>query len=81
MAYFPSGERIYCGSALDLLGVDPCSPAARPDFFSYLDSFLQDASSRPRQSIVKIKDKNEEQASTLNQALSFPIKVKVKLWL
>ena len=75
MAYFPSGERIYCGSALDLLGVDPCSPAARPDFFSYLDSFLQDASSRPRQSIVKIKDKNEDQASTLNQALSFPIKV------
>ncbi|MDC3228783.1 response regulator [Gammaproteobacteria bacterium] len=75
MVYFPSGERIYCGSALDLLGVDPCSPAARPDFFSYLDSFLQDASSRPRQSIVKIKDKNEEQASTLNQALSFPIKV------
>ena len=75
MAYFPSGERIYCGSALDLLGVDPCSPAARPDFFSYLDSFLQDTSSRPRQSIVKIKDKNEEQASTLNQALSFPIKV------
>ena len=48
MAYFPSGERIYCGSALDLLGVDPCSPAARPDFFSYLDSFLKDASSRPR---------------------------------
>ena len=75
MAYFPSGERIYCGSALDLLGVDPCSPAARPDFFSYLDSFLQDASSRPRQSIVKIKDNNEEQASTLNQALSFPVKV------
>jgi len=75
MAYFPSGERIYCGSALDLLGVDPCSPAARPDFFSYLDSFLQDASSRPRQSIVKIKDKNEEQASTLNQALTFPVKV------
>ena len=75
MAYFPSGERIYCGSALDLLGVDPCSPAARPDFFSYLDSFLQDASTRPRQSIVKIKDKNEEQASTLNQALSFPVKV------
>ena len=75
MAYFPSGERIYCGSALDLLGVDPCSPAARPDFFSYLDSFLQDASSRPRQSIVKIKDKNDEQASTLNQALSFPVKV------
>jgi signal transduction histidine kinase/CheY-like chemotaxis protein len=75
MAYFPSGERIYCGSALDLLGVDPCSPAARPDFFSFLDSYLTEASTRPRQSIVKIRDKNEEQAATLNQALSFPVKV------
>ena len=75
MAYFPSGERIYCGGALDLLGVDPCSPAARPDFFGYLDSYLKDASTRPRQSIVKIRDSNDEQAATLNQALSFPVKV------
>jgi signal transduction histidine kinase/CheY-like chemotaxis protein len=75
MAYKPSGERLYCGSALDLLGVDPCSPQARPDFFSFLDSFLKDASTRPRQSIVKINDKDGEQAATLNQALSFPIKV------
>ena len=75
MAYSPSGERIYCGSALDLLGVDPCSPSARPDFFSYLDSFIEEASTRPRQSIVKIKDKNKEQESTLNLALSFPINI------
>ncbi|MDA9916880.1 response regulator [Gammaproteobacteria bacterium] len=75
MAYKPSGQRIYCGSALDLLGVDPCSPAARPDFFSYLDSFLKEASARPRQSIVKIKDNEAEQASTVNQALTFPVKV------
>jgi len=75
MAYKPTGQRIYCGSALDLLGVDPCSPAARPDFFSFLDSFLKEASSRPRQSIVKIKDNQAEQASTVNQALTFPVKV------
>ena len=75
MAYFPSGERIYCGSALDLLGVDPCSPSARPEFFSYLDAYLKEASIRPRQSIVKIRDRDEEQAATLNQALSFPVKV------
>src|SRR6056300_442969 len=78
MAYFPSGERIYCGSALDLLGIDPCSPSARPDFFSYLDTFLKDASTRPRQSIVRIKDNDQEQASTLNQALSFPINIEGK---
>ncbi|MDA9021304.1 response regulator [Gammaproteobacteria bacterium] len=75
MAYKPTGQRIYCGSALDLLGVDPCSPGARPDFFSFLDSFLKEASSRPRQSIVKIKDNESEQASTVNQALTFPVKV------
>ena len=75
MAYSPSGERIYCGSALDLLGVDPCSPSARPDFFSYLDSFIEEASIRPRASVVKIKDKNKEQESTLNLALSFPINI------
>ena len=75
MAYKPTGQRIYCGSGLDLLGVDPCSPAARPDFFSFLDSFLKEASSRPRQSIVKIKDSEAEQASTVNQALTFPVKV------
>ncbi|MBT87178.1 MAG: hypothetical protein CMD55_00720 [Gammaproteobacteria bacterium] len=75
MVYFPSGERIYCGSALDLLGIDPCSPNARPDFFSYLDSFLNEASTRPKQSIIKISDKDKEQSSTLNQALSFPVKI------
>ena len=75
MAYSPSAERIYCGSALDLLGVDPCSPSARPDFFSYLDSFIEEASTRPRASVVKIKDKNKEQESTLNLALSFPINI------
>ena len=48
MAYFPTGERFYCGGALDLLGIDPCSPRARPEFFSYLDSYLEDISSRPQ---------------------------------
>ena len=51
MAYFPSGQRIYCGSALDLQGIDPCSPNARPDFFVNLDSFLKDISLRPKQNI------------------------------
>ena len=37
MACLPSGQRIYCGSSLDLLGVDACSPNARPDFFQNLD--------------------------------------------
>ena len=75
MAYFPTGERIYCGSALDLSGIDPCSPNARPDFFVNIDSFLKDVSARPRQNIVKVADSSQKQSATLNQGLSFPIKV------
>ena len=78
MAYFPTGERIYCGSALDLLGIDPCSPKARPEFFSYLDSYLEDISGRPKQSTLKILDNNKEQTATLNQTYSFPIKIDQK---
>ena len=75
MAYFPNGERFYCGSALDLLGVDPCSPKARLGFFSYLDSYIKDISQRPKQSTLKILDSENKKTTTLNQTYSFPIKV------
>ena len=75
MAYFPNGQRFYCGSALDLLGIDACSPKARPEFFSYLDSHIKDISERPRQSTLKILDADNVQTATLNQTYSFPIKV------
>ena len=75
MAYFPNGQRFYCGSALDLLGIDACSPKARPEFFSYLDSHIKDISERPRQSTLKILDADNLQTATLNQTYSFPIKV------
>ena len=75
MAYFPTGERIFCGSALDLFGIDPCSRTAMPDFFGYLDTYLKDASKRPKQSTLRIIDASGEKISTLNQSFSFPIKV------
>ncbi len=75
MAYFPTGERIYCGSALDLFGIDACSPRARPEFFSFLDSYLKEASGRPKQATLRIADSKNEHTSTLNQSLSFPVKI------
>ena len=75
MAYFPTGERIFCGSALDLFGIDPCSRTAMPDFFGYLDTYLKEASKRPKQSTLRIIDASGEKISTLNQSFSFPIKV------
>ena len=74
MAYYPSGQRIYCGSSLDLLGIDACSPNARPDFFLNIDSYIQEIAKRPKQSVVEIKDITGENAGTLNQALAFPVK-------
>ena len=74
MAYFPTGERIYCGSAFDLFGVDACSRNAVPDFFAYLDTYLKEATQRARQSTLRITDSSEKDISTLNQTFSFPIK-------
>ena len=74
MAYYPSGQRIYCGSSLDLLGIDACSPNARPDFFQNLDSYIEEISNRSKQSVVQIKDSAGNSSGTLNQALAFPVK-------
>ena len=76
MAYFPSGERIYCGSAFDLFGIDACSRNALPDFFGYLDTNIKEAAQRARQSTLKITDSSGKELSTLNQTFSFPVKVR-----
>ena len=76
MAYFPTGERIYCGSAFDLFGIDACSRNALPDFFGYLDTFIKEASQRARQSTLKITDSSGKELSTLNQTFSFPVKIR-----
>ena len=76
MAYFPSGERIYCGSAFDLFGIDACSRNALPDFFGYLDTYIKEAAQRARQSTLKITDSSGKEVSTLNQTFSFPVKVR-----
>ena len=75
MAFFPDGKRFYCGSAIDLFGIDACSPKARPDFLKNLDSYISNISKRARQGIISINDVDEKQISTLNQAYSFPIKI------
>ena len=76
MAYFPTGERIYCGSAFDLFGIDACSRNALPDFFGYLDTYIKEAAQRARQSTLRITDSSGKELSTLNQTFSFPVKVR-----
>ena len=42
-AYYPNGQRFYCSSALDLSGIDACSPQAKNEYDNNLDEFLIDA--------------------------------------
>ena len=75
MAYFPNSQRFYCGSSLDLFGIDACSPQAKPEFIDSINRFISDSSERPRQNIINIFDVENNKSSTLNQIYSFPIKI------
>ena len=75
MAYFPNSQRFYCGSSLDLFGIDACSPQAKPEFIDSINQFISDSSERPRQNIINIFDVENNKSSTLNQIYSFPIKI------
>ena len=73
-AYYPNGQRFYCSSALDLSGIDACSPQAKYEYDENLEEFLIDAGKRPRRFLQKIVDSSGEKISTLNQMMAFPIK-------
>ena len=70
--YALDGERLFCGSAFDY-GIDPCSSTAKIDFQSPLDTFLQ-RTVRAKRQIVFVDDVSDDEASTINQAIVFPVK-------
>ena len=72
IVYALDGERLFCGSAFDY-GVDPCSNSAVIDFQSPLNTFLQ-RTVRAKRQIVFVDDLGGEEASTINQAIVFPVK-------
>ena len=72
IVYALDGERLFCGSAFDY-GIDPCSSTAKIDFQSPLNTFLQ-RTVRSKRQIIFVDDVSNEEASTINQAIVFPIK-------
>ena len=70
--YALDGERLFCGSAFDF-GIDPCSSTAKIDFQSPLDTFLG-RTVRAKRQIVFVDDVSDTEASTINQAIVFPVK-------
>ena len=70
--YALDGERLFCGSAFDF-GIDPCSSTAKIDFQSPLDTFLE-RTVRAKRQIVFVDDVSNTEASTINQAIVFPVK-------
>ena len=72
IVYALDGERLFCGSAFDY-GIDPCSSTAKIDFQSPLNTFLQ-RTIRSKRQIIFVDDVSNEEASTINQAIVFPVK-------
>ena len=72
IVYALDGERLFCGSAFDY-GIDPCSSTAKIDFQSPLNTFLQ-RTVRSKRQIIFVDDVSNEEASTINQAIVFPVK-------
>jgi serine phosphatase RsbU (regulator of sigma subunit) len=73
IAYDNRGLQLYCESSLFVIGVDPCSESASPDYFLNFGAFvrsLEDGSSRR---IVQITDLDEEKPVSINDTLSFAL--------
>ena len=68
------GRDFYCSSALDLSGIDACSPQAKNEYDDNLDEFLIDAGKRPRRFLQKIVDSSGEKISTLKPNDGLPDK-------
>ena len=73
IAYDNRGLQLYCESSLFVIGVDPCSESASPDYFLNFGAFvrsLEDGSSRR---LVQITDLDEEKPVSINDTLSFAL--------
>ena len=73
IVYDKRGLQLYCESGPYVIGADPCSESASPDYFLNFGAFaktLQDGSIRK---VITIKDLDERQPLSINDTLSFAL--------
>ncbi|MFL2504863.1 MAG: PP2C family protein-serine/threonine phosphatase [Candidatus Azotimanducaceae bacterium] len=74
VAYDQRGLQLYCESSLYVVGVDPCSQSAQPDYFLNFGSFVKSLDDGSSRSVIKIKDLSNEKPVSINDTLAFSLK-------
>ena len=73
IAYDNRGLQLYCESSLIIIGTDPCSESASPDYFLNFGSFVRSLESGSSRRVVQISDIDENKPVSINDTLSFAL--------
>ena len=73
VAYDKRGLQLYCESGPFVVGVDPCSESASPDYFLSFGAFAKALQKGSTRKIVTIKDVDEREPLSINDTLSFAL--------
>ena len=73
VAYDNRGLQLFCESSLYVIGVDPCSEAASPDYFLNFAAFVRSVEQQPARRTVLISDVEEEKPVSVNDTYSFAL--------
>ncbi len=74
-AYSPDGDRLYCNSSLYLVGVDPCSDEASPDYLANFGALVTSVDRDSIRRISLISDTSDELPVSVNDTMAFALKV------
>jgi serine phosphatase RsbU (regulator of sigma subunit) len=73
VAYDNRGLQLYCESGPYVIGVDPCSESASPDYFLNFRAFAKSLQNSSTRKVVAIKDLDEREPISINDTLSFAL--------
>ena len=73
IAYDNRGLQLYCESSLFVIGVDPCSESASPDYFLNFGSFVRSLEEGSSRRVVQITDLDDEKPVSINDTLAFAL--------
>ena len=73
IAYDNRGLQLYCESGPYVIGVDPCSESASPDYFLNFRAFAKSVQNSSTRKVVTIKDLDEREPISINDTLSFAL--------
>jgi serine phosphatase RsbU (regulator of sigma subunit) len=65
--------QLYCESGPYVIGVDPCSESASPDYFLNFRAFAKSLQNSSTRKVVTIKDLDEREPISINDTLSFAL--------